>query len=217
MEPLLALTTCGMWRHTMVRDKTSIMSGTSGSSISLPLRLRSIPPWASVASRSLTKPYKIVQEIRRPGADRLYAPACNHFGLRRQWTWNPRDAGFGACTAATTGFQCAIGGVNPNNPGFVVQKPIGSSTCTLRSRLSSCRILLILSAACGLEVSYALSSFKNAGGLSFTSPRLALAIRTSSFPPSTAPPTMTKPSNESALAPACIVSVHHASSNGASG
>src|ERR1700730_7454941 len=41
----------------------------------------------------------------------------------------PADAGVGACTpAAGVNFHCAFGGANPNNPGFIVQKPIGRST-----------------------------------------------------------------------------------------
>jgi hypothetical protein len=39
----------------------------------------------------------------------------------------PGDAGVGACIPAL-GSACAFGGVNPNVPGFTVQKPIGRST-----------------------------------------------------------------------------------------
>ena len=84
----------------------------------------------------------------------------------------PGDAGFGACTAATTGFQCAFGGVNPANPGFVVQKPIGRSTydaLQLKFVQNSAHPFRGVRAL-NFQVSYSLSSFKNAGGLSSTSP-----------------------------------------------
>lgn len=84
----------------------------------------------------------------------------------------PGDAGVGACTAATTGFQCAFGGVNPANPGFVVQKPIGRST------YDALQIKFVQNSshpfrgvrALNFQAAYSLSSFKNAGGASSTSP-----------------------------------------------
>jgi len=84
----------------------------------------------------------------------------------------PGDAGVGACTSATTGFQCAFAGVNPNNPAFVVQKPIGRST------YDALQIKFVQNSshpfrgvrALNFQAAYSLSSFKNAGGASTTSP-----------------------------------------------
>ena len=84
----------------------------------------------------------------------------------------PGDAGVGACTPATSGFACAFGGINPSNPGFVVQKPIGRST------YDALQIKFVQNSAnpfrgvrsLNFQASYSYSSFKNAGGSSSTSP-----------------------------------------------
>jgi hypothetical protein len=84
----------------------------------------------------------------------------------------PGDAGVGACTPATAGFQCAFAGLNPNNPAFVVQKPIGRST------YDALQIKFVQNSshpfrgirALNFQAAYSLSSFKNAGGASSTSP-----------------------------------------------
>jgi Carboxypeptidase regulatory-like domain len=84
----------------------------------------------------------------------------------------PADAAVGACTPATTGFACAFGGINPNNPAFTVQKPIGRSTYDalqvkfVQNSLHPFRGVRALN----FQAAYALSSFKNAGGASSTSP-----------------------------------------------
>jgi hypothetical protein len=84
----------------------------------------------------------------------------------------PADAGVGACTPATTGFACAFGGINPSNPAFIVQKPIGRST------YDALQVKFIQNSsnpfrgvrALNFQASYSLSSYKNAGGFSNTSP-----------------------------------------------
>jgi hypothetical protein len=84
----------------------------------------------------------------------------------------PGDAGVGACTAATSGFQCAFGGINPSNPGFVVQKPIGRSTydaLQVKFTQNSANPFRGVRAL-NFQASYSLSSYKNAGGASSTSP-----------------------------------------------
>jgi len=85
----------------------------------------------------------------------------------------PADAGVGACTpAAGVNFQCAFGGVNPNNPGFIVQKPIGRSTydaLQLKFVQNSSHPFRGVRAL-NFQAAYSLSSFKNAGGFSSTSP-----------------------------------------------
>lgn len=84
----------------------------------------------------------------------------------------PADAGVGACTPATTGFACAFGGVNPNNPAFTVQKPIGRSTydaLQLKFVQNSTHPFRGVRAL-NFQAAYSLSSFKNAGGFSSTSP-----------------------------------------------
>jgi hypothetical protein len=90
----------------------------------------------------------------------------------RRGVGTPADAGVGACTAATTGFNCAFGGVNPNNPAFIVQKPIGRSTYDalqvkfVQNTTNPFRGVRSLN----FQVSYALSAYKNAGGFSNTAP-----------------------------------------------
>jgi len=85
----------------------------------------------------------------------------------------PGDAHVGACTpAAGVNFQCAFGGVNPNVAAFVVQKPIGRST------YDALQIKFVQNSshpfrgvrALNFQAAYSLSSFKNAGGASSTSP-----------------------------------------------
>lgn len=78
----------------------------------------------------------------------------------------PSDAGVSICDAATTGFQCAFGGINPNAPSFPVQEPIGRST------YDGLQIKYVQNIArptpwmknLSLQVSYSLSSFKDDGG-----------------------------------------------------
>ena len=84
----------------------------------------------------------------------------------------PADAAAGACTTATTGFQCAFAGINPNNPAFVVQKPIGRSTYdALQVKFTQNSQHPFRGVrALNFQASYSLSSFKNAGGFSNTSP-----------------------------------------------
>jgi len=82
----------------------------------------------------------------------------------------PADAGVSICNAATTGFQCAFGGINPNSPAFLVQKPIG------RSVYNGLQIKWVQNVAnpvrgiknLNLQVSYSLSQFDNAGGAGTT-------------------------------------------------
>jgi Carboxypeptidase regulatory-like domain len=77
----------------------------------------------------------------------------------------PADAGVSICNAATTGFQCAFGGVNPNAPSFPVQEPIGRSTYDglqlkyVQNFSRPARGIRNLN----LQVGYALSSFKDDG------------------------------------------------------
>jgi hypothetical protein len=78
----------------------------------------------------------------------------------------PADAGTGICDAATVGFQCAFGGLNPGAPSFPVQEPIGRSTY---DGLQLKYVQNIARPAPGirnlnLQVSYSLSSFKDDGG-----------------------------------------------------
>jgi hypothetical protein len=85
----------------------------------------------------------------------------------------PADAHVGACApAAGVNFRCAFGGVNPNNAAFIVQKPIGRST------YDALQIKFVQNSshpfrgvrALNFQAAYSLSSFKNAGGASSTSP-----------------------------------------------
>jgi carboxypeptidase family protein len=95
----------------------------------------------------------------------------------------PADAGIGACTATaelnaglitdpSQAFRCAFGGINPDNPAFIVQKPIGRST------YDALQVKFIQNVAnpvrgirgANFQISYALGSFQNAGGASSTSP-----------------------------------------------
>jgi hypothetical protein len=97
----------------------------------------------------------------------------NMADFARRGLGTPGDAGVGACIpAAGVSFQCAFGGINPNNPGFVVQKPIGRST------YDALQVKFVQNSsnpfrgvrALNFQASYSLSSYKNAGGLSNTSP-----------------------------------------------
>ncbi|HEY2461019.1 MAG TPA: hypothetical protein VGI16_09430 [Candidatus Acidoferrum sp.] len=89
----------------------------------------------------------------------------------------PTDAGVSICQAsselaagvitdASQAFQCAFGGINPNAPAFPVQEPIGRSTYDgLQLKYTQ----NVAHPAPGirsfnLQVSYALSSFKDDGG-----------------------------------------------------
>jgi len=78
----------------------------------------------------------------------------------------PADASVSICDAATTGFQCAFGGANPNAPQFVPQEPIGRAvynglqvkfTENVSNPVTGLKNL-------NLQISYALSSFKADGG-----------------------------------------------------
>jgi hypothetical protein len=87
----------------------------------------------------------------------------------------PTDAGVSICNAATTGFQCAFGGINPNAPAFPVQEPIGRST------YDGLQIKYTQNVAhpapgmknVSLQVSYSLSSFKDDGGQVGTGTQIA--------------------------------------------
>jgi len=87
----------------------------------------------------------------------------------------PTDAGVSICDAATTGFQCAFGGINPNSPAFPVQEPIGRST------YDGLQIKYTQNVAhpapgmknVSLQVSYSLSSFKDDGGQVGTGTQIA--------------------------------------------
>jgi hypothetical protein len=85
----------------------------------------------------------------------------------------PTDAGVSICGAATTGFQCAFGGINPSSPAFPVQEPIGRSTY---DGLQIKYVQNVAKPAPGvknlsLQVGYSLSSFKNDGGqIGFNAP-----------------------------------------------
>jgi len=78
----------------------------------------------------------------------------------------PADAGVSICDAATTGFRCAFGGVNPNSPSFPVQEPVGRATYDglqlkyTQNVANPVKGIKNLS----LQVSYSLSSFKDDGG-----------------------------------------------------
>jgi Carboxypeptidase regulatory-like domain len=78
----------------------------------------------------------------------------------------PADAGVSICDAATTGFRCAFGGINPNSPSFPVQEPVGRATYDgLQLKYTQ----NVANPAPGiknlsLQVSYSLSSFKDDGG-----------------------------------------------------
>jgi len=78
----------------------------------------------------------------------------------------PSDAGVSICDAATTGYQCAFGGINPNNPAFAVQEPIG------RAVYNGLQLKYVQNVAhpvtgvknLSLQVSYSLSNFSADGG-----------------------------------------------------
>ena len=87
----------------------------------------------------------------------------------------PADAGVSICNAATTGFRCAFGGVNPDSPAFQVQQPIGRSTYdglqlkytqNVANPFNGIKNL-------GLQISYSLSSFKDMGGQVGTGTQIA--------------------------------------------
>ena len=87
----------------------------------------------------------------------------------------PADAGVSICNAATTGFRCAFGGVNPDSPAFPVQQPIGRSTYdglqlkytqNVTNPFNGIKNL-------GLQISYSLSSFKDMGGQVGTGTQIA--------------------------------------------
>lgn len=78
----------------------------------------------------------------------------------------PTDAGVSICDAATTGFQCAFGGVNPNSPAFAVQEPIG------RAVYNGLQVKYVQNVAhpvtglknLSLQIAYSLSNFSADGG-----------------------------------------------------
>jgi hypothetical protein len=87
----------------------------------------------------------------------------------------PADAGVSICNAATTGFRCAFGGINPDSPAFPVQQPIGRSTYDGLQLKYTQNVANPFSGVknLGLQVAYSLSSFKDMGGQVGTGTQIA--------------------------------------------